>query len=82
LEFNEPAQGLAFTALGIVNGEKTFNGYFIDITEIKVNGEAKDSGTGTFEDTDASGKRILAHNVVFTNASEVSAATTVANRGQ
>ncbi|MBR3108566.1 MAG: hypothetical protein IKH30_15515 [Clostridia bacterium] len=46
LEFNEEAQGLAFTALGIVNGEKTFNGYFIDITEIKVNGEAIELGKG------------------------------------
>ena len=46
LEFNEEAQGLAFTALGIVNGEKTFNGYFIDITEIKVNGEPIEIGKG------------------------------------
>ncbi len=46
LEFNEEAQGLAFTALGIVNGENTFNGYFIDITEIKVNGEAIAIGKG------------------------------------
>ena len=40
LEFAEPAEGLAFTAVGIANGEKTFNGYFIDITDIKVNGES------------------------------------------
>ena len=46
LEFNGEAQGLAFTALGIVNGENTFNGYFIDITEIKVNGEAIAIGKG------------------------------------
>ena len=46
LEFNEEAQGLAFAAVGIVNGEKTFNGYFIDITEIKVNGEAIELGKG------------------------------------
>ena len=46
LEFNEEAQGLAFTALGIVNGEKTFNGYFIEITEIKVNGEPIEIGKG------------------------------------
>ena len=46
LEFNEEAQGLAFTALGIVTGEETFNGYFIDITEIKVNGEAIEIGKG------------------------------------
>ncbi|MBR6185453.1 MAG: hypothetical protein IKQ41_04245 [Clostridia bacterium] len=46
LEFNEEAQGLAFTALGIVKGEQSFNGYFIDITEIKVNGEAIEVGKG------------------------------------
>ena len=46
LEFNEEAQGLAFTALGIVTGEKTFNGYFIDITGIKVNGEPIEVGKG------------------------------------
>ena len=40
LEFAEPAEGLAFTAVGIVTGEKTFNGYFIDITDIKINGES------------------------------------------
>ena len=40
LEFAEPSEGLAFTALGIVTGEKTFNGYFIDITDIKINGES------------------------------------------
>ena len=38
LEFAEDAQGLAFSAVGIVNGEKTFNGYFINVTDIKVNG--------------------------------------------
>ncbi len=46
LEFNEEAQGLAFTALGVKTGEKTFNGYFIDITEIKVNGEPIALGKG------------------------------------
>ncbi len=40
LEFAEPAEGLAFAAVGIAKGEKTFNGYFIDITDIKVNGES------------------------------------------
>lgn len=46
LEFAEEAQGLAFTAVGIVNGEKTFNGYFINVTEMKVNGEAIELGKG------------------------------------
>ncbi len=40
LEFPEPAEGLAFAAVGIARGEQTFNGYFIDITDIKVNGES------------------------------------------
>lgn len=46
LEFAEEAQGLAFTAVGIVNGEKTFNGYYINVTEMKVNGEAIELGKG------------------------------------
>ena len=40
LEFAEEAPGLAFAAVGIATGEKTFNGYFIDITDIKINGES------------------------------------------
>ena len=40
LAFDEPAEGLAFTAVGIVTGEKTYPGYFIQITEILVNDEA------------------------------------------
>ena len=46
IELDEEAQGLAFAAVGIVNGEKTFNGYFIDVTEIKVNGETIEIGKG------------------------------------
>ncbi|MDO5326081.1 MAG: hypothetical protein Q4G00_05075, partial [Clostridia bacterium] len=46
LEFNEPAQGVAFAAVGIVNGENTFNGYYIDVTEVKVNGEPIELGKG------------------------------------
>ncbi len=40
LEFAEPAEGLAFAAVGIATGEQTFSGYFIDITDIQVNGES------------------------------------------
>ncbi len=40
LTFDEPSEGLAFAAVGITTGEQTFNGYFIDITDIKVNGES------------------------------------------
>ena len=46
LEFAEPAEGLAFTAVGIKTGEKTFGGYFIDITDIKINGESIEFGIG------------------------------------
>ena len=46
LEFAEPAEGLAFTAVGIKTGEKTFGGYFINITEIKVNGEPIEVAAG------------------------------------
>lgn len=40
LEFASPAADIAFAALGITTGEKTFPGYFVDITDIKVNGES------------------------------------------
>lgn len=35
-------KGVAFSALGIYNGEKFFPGYIITIDEIKINGEAKE----------------------------------------
>jgi len=38
--------GLAFMGVGVQNGEKTFGGYFIDVTEVKVNGEAIELGKG------------------------------------
>ena len=40
LEFANPANDIAFTALGITTGEKTFPGYFVEITDIKINGES------------------------------------------
>ncbi|MBQ3667972.1 MAG: hypothetical protein II920_01970, partial [Clostridia bacterium] len=46
LEFASAADGLAFAAVGITTGEATYPGYFIDITEIKVNGEAIEVGEG------------------------------------
>ena len=46
IELDEEAQGLAFAAVGIANGEKTFNGYFINVTDIKVNGESIEVGKG------------------------------------
>lgn len=44
LNFETPASGVAFAALGIKTGEKTFPGHFIDVKEIKVNGEAIEFG--------------------------------------
>ena len=46
LEFAEEAQGLAFAAVGVTTGEQTFNGYFINVTEMKVNGEPIELGKG------------------------------------
>ena len=46
LEFADEAQGLAFAAVGVSKGEETFSGYFIDITEVRVNGEAVELGKG------------------------------------
>ena len=44
LEFAEELPGFAFLAAGIATGEQTFPGYFMDITEIKVNGAAIEIG--------------------------------------
>ena len=46
LEFAAPAEGLAFAAVGITTGEKTYPGYFIDVAEILVNDEAIEIGKG------------------------------------
>ena len=51
LTFDSPAEGLAFAGVGVATGEKTFNGYFINVTEVKVNGEAIELGKG-FTTTD------------------------------
>ena len=42
IEFATPAAGLAFTALGVVNGEISFPGWYLTIKEIRVNGEKVD----------------------------------------
>ena len=39
LEFAEPVSGLAFTALGVKNGEIDLPGYFLRVNEIRINGE-------------------------------------------
>ncbi len=44
LEYEEPLAGYAFLAAGIATGEQKFPGYFMDITEIKINGEAIEIG--------------------------------------
>lgn len=46
LEFANEAQGLAFAAVGITNGENAFPKYSIKINEIRVNGEAIDVKKG------------------------------------
>ena len=44
--FETPAAGVAFAALGIKTGEKTFPGYLINIKEIKINGEVVEATKG------------------------------------
>ncbi len=46
LEFPNGSEGLAFTAIGIKNGEIDFPGYYIRINAIRVNGEAIAVGNG------------------------------------
>ena len=46
LSFETPAAGVAFSALGIKTGEKTFGGHLINIKEIKINGEAIEVSKG------------------------------------
>ena len=46
LEFATPAEGLAFTAIGIKNGEKTFPGYIIKATKVTVNDGEENLLTG------------------------------------
>ncbi len=42
IEFAEPAEGIAFTALGVVNGEVSFPGWYLTVKEIRINGEKID----------------------------------------
>ncbi len=44
LEYAEPLAGYAFLAAGIATGELTFPGYFMDVTEVKINGVAIEIG--------------------------------------
>ncbi len=46
LNFETPATGVAFAALGIKTGEKTFGGHLINIKEVKINGEAVEVAKG------------------------------------
>ncbi len=46
LTFDAPTTGVAFSAIGIKTGEKTFGGHFIDIKEVKINGESVAFGKG------------------------------------
>ena len=42
LEFAEPVSGLAFTALGVKNGEISFPGWYLTVKEVRVNGQKID----------------------------------------
>ena len=46
LEYAEPLSGAAFAALVVKTGSVTFPGWFIDVKEVKVNGEAIETGKG------------------------------------
>ena len=46
LAFETPAEGVAFTALGIADGENVFPGWKIRINEIRVNGQAIEAKKG------------------------------------
>ena len=46
LEFPDSFSGLAFAAVKINNGNVAYPGYFIDVKEVKVNGEAIELGKG------------------------------------
>ncbi len=46
LKFDAATTGVAFAALGIKTGEKTFGGHFIDIKEVKIDGNAVEFGKG------------------------------------
>ena len=76
LDFAEPVNAFAFLAAGIATGEKTFPGYFMDITEIKVNGApieiAKDYTTSDEGVTTRS-------NIINTWVSEVPAEARIAD---
>ncbi|MFA5675962.1 MAG: hypothetical protein WDA65_05490 [Christensenellales bacterium] len=56
------ASGLSFTALGIVNGENTFPGYCIKISDIKVNGESIEFSKGYTSSDDGITTRMNIYN--------------------
>ncbi len=62
LAFDAPANGIAFAALGVKTGEKTFPGYFIDIKSVKVNGEEVEVGKGYTASDDGVETRVNLYN--------------------
>lgn len=62
LEFANEAQGLAFTALGIKNGEILFPGYYLMINAIRVNGEAIEFTKGCTSSDDGVETRMNIYN--------------------
>ncbi len=62
LEFAEEASGLAFAALGIVNGEKTYPKATLQINSIAVNGEEIEFGKGYTSSDDGVTTRMNIYN--------------------
>ena len=62
LEFATPAEGLAFTALGIQKGEQDFPGGTIEITAIRINGEAVELKKGYTSSDDGKETRMNIYN--------------------
>ena len=62
LEFNEEAQGLAFTALGVKNGESLLPGYTLQINAMRVNGESIAFGKGYTSSDDGVETRMNIYN--------------------
>ena len=62
LEFANESAGLAFTAIGIKNGEIDFPGYYIRLNEIRVNGEKIETAVGYTSSDDGKETRMNLYN--------------------
>lgn len=61
LEFPEEFSGLAFAAVKVNNAAKVYPGYFIDVKEVKINGEAIEMGKG-YTNNEEGGVRMNLYN--------------------